>query len=281
MKKACLMRALALSCLMLLLASSSIVLAQRRSRRPARTTPAATAASKDFFPLRVGDSWTYRHSEGSQFTYKVLSEEKQADGTIQYVVQLTSGSKIDYYYSKPSGQVLLHRISYPLEETGLKIDFNPAKPYLKNPLTAGAKWEWAGKDIGQNDTAESHQVIGPEVVEVPAGKFKTMKMVSKLILGGSQATRTFWYAEGVGLVKSTTEAKSAAGLFSYGFVLTDYSFKKNSAAKPASAKPATAAPTTPTPAVTPTPNAPPTSTPTPAPTTTPTPNTAPTPAPTP
>jgi hypothetical protein len=278
MKKAFVMRALALSCLLIMLSASS-VLAQRRSRRPARG--GAAPASKDFFPLRVGDTWTYRHSEGSDFTYKVLSEEKQPDGTVQYVVELKSGTQINYYYSKPSGQVLLHRISYPLEETGLKIDFSPAKPYLKNPLTAGAKWEWAGKDIGQNDTAESHQVIGPEWVEVPAGRFRAMKMISKLTLGGSQATRTFWYAEGVGLVKSTTEAKSAAGLFSYGFVLTDYSFKKNSAAKPASAKPATVAPTTTTPAVTPTPAAPPTSPPPPAPTTTPTPNTAPTPSPTP
>jgi hypothetical protein len=280
MKKTYVMRALALICLLLMLTASS-VLAQRRNRRPARG--AAAPASKDFFPLRVGDSWTYRHSEGNEFTYTVLSEEKQADGTVQYVVELKSGSQINYYYSKTSGQVLLHRISYPQEETGLKIDFTPAKPYLKNPLTAGAKWEWAGKDIGQNDTAESHQVIGPEVVEVPAGKFKTMKMVSKLTLGGAQAVRTFWYAEGVGLVKSTTEAKSAAGLFSYGFVLINYSFNKNSAAKPAGAKPATAAPTTPTPAVTPTPTAAPapTSSPTPGPAPASTPNTAPTPSPTP
>jgi|GEM_PF-470345 len=276
MKKAYVTRALALICLLLMLSASS-VLAQRRSRRPARGA-AAAPASKDFFPLRVGDSWTYRHSEGNEFTYTVLSEEKQADGTVQYVVELKSGSQINYYYSKPSGQVLLHRISYPQEETGLKIDFSPAKPYLKNPLTAGAKWEWAGKDIGQNDTAESHQVIGPEVVEVPAGKFRTMKMISKLTLGGAQAIRTFWYAEGVGLVKSTTEAKSAAGLFSYGFVLINYSFNKNSAAKPTGTKPATVlAPTPAPPLITPAP----TVTPTPAPAPTSTPNTAPTPSPTP
>lgn len=278
MKKAYMIRALALICLALMLSSSS-VLAQRRSRRPAR---GAAAASKDFFPLRVRDSWTYRHSEGSEFTYTVLSEEKQADGTVQYVVELKSGSQINYHYSKPSGQVLLHRISYPQEETGLKIDFNPGKPYLKNPLTAGAKWEWAGKDIGQNDTAESHQVIGQEWVEVPAGRFRAMKMVSKLTLGGAQATRTFWYAEGVGLVKSTTEAKSAAGLFSYGFQLIDYSFKKNSAAKPTNAKPATILPPAPAPPlVKPAPTVTPAQTPTPEPTTSPTPNTAPTPSPTP
>jgi hypothetical protein len=35
-------------------------------------------------------------------------------------------------------------------------------------------------------------------------------------------TRTNWYAEGVGLVKSTTEG----GQIKYGSELTDYSFKK-------------------------------------------------------
>lgn len=260
MKKSYIMRALALICLLLLAASSS-VLAQRRNRRPARTAPAATAAAaaKDFFPLHVGDTWTYRHSEGSQFTYKVLSEAKQADGTVQYVVQLTSGTTIDYYYSKPSGQVLLHRIAYPQEETGLKIDYNPAKPYLKNPLTAGAKWEWTGKDVGQNDIAEAHQVIGPEWVEVPAGRFKAIKMVSKVTQGGAQAIKTFWYVEGVGLVKSTTEAKAASGVYNYGFELIDYSFRKNAAAKQNNANQNNATPPTiepaspaPTPAKTPT-----------------------------
>jgi hypothetical protein len=35
-------------------------------------------------------------------------------------------------------------------------------------------------------------------------------------------TKRYWYAEGVGLVKSTTEA----GQINYGSELVDYSFKK-------------------------------------------------------
>src|SRR5215210_3770414 len=98
MKKAFVMRALALVSLALMLSAASSVMAQRRSRRPARGAAATASAAKDFFPLRVGDTWTYRHSEGSEFTYKVLSEEKQPDGSLQYLVQLTSGGTIDYYY---------------------------------------------------------------------------------------------------------------------------------------------------------------------------------------
>lgn len=232
-------RALVLICLLLLLLlPSSSAMGQRRKRQAARQTPvarqtpAAATASLDFYPLRVGDSWTYRHSEGNQFTFKVLREEKQADGTIRYVMELSSGTLIDYYYSKRDGWVLLHRISYPEESTGLKVDYDPAKQFLKNPLTIGAKWSWSGKDIGANDVSEESQVIGQEWVEVPAGRFQATKLLSKVTQGGGVAEKTYWYVDGVGVVKCTTEAKSAAGLFSYNYVLIDYSFKKNPNAKP-------------------------------------------------
>jgi hypothetical protein len=262
----------ALVCLLLmLLLSSSEAMGQRPKKRVGGQSP---AASKQFFPLRPGDSWTYRHSEGSQFTVKVLSEQKQPDNTIQYLVELSSGNLIHYYYSNARGWILLHSIVYPQEETGLKVEYNPAKQYLPNPLANGVKWEWKGKDIGQNDVAESSQVIGPEWVEVPAGRFRAVKIISKVTLGGSSATKTYWYADGVGLVKSTTEAKSAAGLFNYGFSLIDYSFKKGS-----SGKPATVAPPNPSPS--PTPTATPMSSPTPTPTATPTQTATPTATPTP
>ncbi len=250
-------RAPALICLLLLLLllllSSSTAMGQRRKKRVAPQRP---AASQEFFPLRPGDSWTYRHSEGNQFTIKVLREEKQEDGTIRYVVELSTGTLIHYYYSKPDGWVLLHQIIFPLEETGLKVDYNPAKQYLRNPLTVGAKWSWAGKDIGGNDLSEANRVVGMEWVTVPAGRFRATKIFSKVNQGGGTAEKTYWYADGVGLVKSTTQSKSAAGLFSYGYSLVDYSFKKGSGRKPATEA-------SPNPSLTPTPSPPPTPSPTP------------------
>ncbi len=267
MRKLYAQRALALTCLllMLMLLSSSAAMGQRRKKRVVRQGPAATQES---FPLRAGDSWTYRHSEGSQFTIKVLSEQKQPDNTIQYVVELASGNLINYYYSRVNGWIVLHRIAYPQEETGLKVEYNPAKQYLPNPMTAGVKWSWAGKDIGGNDVSESSRVIGVEWVEVPAGRFRATKIFSKVNQGGGTAEKTYWYADGVGLVKSTTQAKSSAGLFSYGFSLIDYSFKKGSGGQPATeARPNPS----PTPTAIPPPTAPPVTTPTPAQTPIPTP----------
>ena len=218
---------LALICLLLLLMSSYAVMGQRRTRRAARQT---SAAPRDFYPLRVGDSWTYRHSEGNQINIKVLREEKQADGTLQYVVEVTAGNELNYFYSKPDGWVLQHRTTYPQEQTGLKMEYDPPKQYLKNPLTVGAKWTWAGKDGAR----ESNEVIGQEWIGGPAGRFRAMKVLSKVSQPeGGTTDRTNWYVDGVGLVKSMTEAKSSAGQFNYGYELVDYSFKKGSGAKPA------------------------------------------------
>ncbi|HEX8144855.1 MAG TPA: hypothetical protein VF553_19965 [Pyrinomonadaceae bacterium] len=213
------MRAMAALCLLLVALPG--VMGQRRRA----SSSSSSAASPDYFPLRPGDMWTYRHSEGSQFTVKVLNDEKQADGSVRYVVELLSGARVHYTYSKPRGWVLQHRHSYPDEQTGLKIDYQPAKQYLKNPLVAGEKWNWSGKDVGGNDVSESSRVVGLEWVEVPAGKFRAMKIISLVSSGASVATKTYWYVDGVGLVKAWTDA----GAVKYGWELIDYSFRKGPA----------------------------------------------------
>ncbi len=181
----------------------------------------------DYFPLRVGDSWTYRSTSGStEYSQKVVSEKKQADGTVRYLMEKVAGAKVETWFSKAGGWVLMHAERYP-EHEALKEDYEPAKQYLKNPLTAGAKWDWKGKDITLTDMEEESEVAGPEEVTVLAGKFQAMKVVTRITGASAPMTRTNWYADGVGLVKSTTDA----GKINYGWELTDYSFKKKADAR--------------------------------------------------
>ena len=175
----------------------------------------------DYFPLRVGDSWTYRNSEEGGYTLKVLSEEPQEGGPIRYVVEFRSGVIIQNVFSKAAGWVLFHAESYP-EHEGLKATYEPPKQYLPNPLVAGQKWEWTGKDPTQMERHESSRVVGFENITVPAGKFRAMKVISEVTGGAIPMTKTSWYAAGVGLVKSATQG----GQIKYGSELTDYSFKK-------------------------------------------------------
>jgi hypothetical protein len=186
--------------------------------------PKKPKATPDYFPLRVGDSWTYRNTEEGGYTRKVLSEEPQEGGPVRYVVEIRSGVVIQNVFSKAGGWVLFHAESYP-EHEGLKATYEPPKQYLPNPLVAGQKWEWTGKDPTQVEHHESSRVIGFENVTVPAGKFRAIKVVSEVSGGSSPITRTNWYADGVGLVKSTTQG----GPIKYGSELTDYSFKQKPA----------------------------------------------------
>jgi hypothetical protein len=186
------------------------------------------AAASDFFPLRVGDSWTYRNiADDSQYTLKVLSEEKQDDGSSRYEVELLAGVQVRKFFSKPRGWVLLHAERYP-EHEGLEAKYVPPKQYLQNPLVPRFKWQWKGKDYTNTEASESSQVVGFENVSVPAGKFRAMKVVSKVAGGSAVMTKTYWYADGVGLVKTTTEA----GDIKYGSELIDYSFKQKERPKP-------------------------------------------------
>jgi hypothetical protein len=186
------------------------------AKKPTPSKPAG-----DYFPLRVGDSWTYRNSEEGGYTFKVISEEPQAEGASRFVVELSSGVKILNTFSKADGWVLLHAERYP-EHEGLEAKYEPPKQYLANPLTVGLKWEWSGKDPAQMQHGEKNTVAGVETVTVQAGKFRAMKVVSTVTGGAIPMTRTNWYADGIGLVKSTTEG----GKIKYGSELTDYSFKK-------------------------------------------------------
>jgi hypothetical protein len=186
----------------------------------AKPKPKAGPAA-DYFPLRVGDSWTYRNTEEGGYTLKVLSEEPHEGGTVRFVVEMLSGVKVNNTYSKANGWVLFHGETYP-EHEGLQATYDPPKQLLPNPLVVGQKWEWTGKDPTQMEHHESHRVVGVETVTVPAGKFRAMKVVSEITGASAPLIRTSWYAEGVGLVKTT----NVGGQIKYGSELTDYSFKK-------------------------------------------------------
>jgi hypothetical protein len=188
-----------------------------KSKPKSKSEPAA-----DYFPLQTGYSWTYRNTEEGGYSLKVIREETREGAATGYVVEITSGVKILKTYSKTPGWVLCHSETYP-EHEALQAAYEPPRQEMPNPLAIGQKWEWSGKDPTQVDRHESSRVVGTETVSVAAGKFRAMKVVTEMTGGGAAAkTRTNWYADGVGLVKSTTQS----GQIKYGSELTDYSFKK-------------------------------------------------------
>jgi hypothetical protein len=174
---------------------------------PSSSSGGESTGSKDYFPLRVGDTWKYRSTTAdgkqSEFSIKVLNEEKENGNTLYLVETVSTFQPIHDWYSKPSGWVLMHRQEY--VKAGQKAEYQPTKQFLKNPLTSGDSWQWKGKGMMGLEIDESNEVSGPETVSVPAGKFEAMKVLTKVVQGGAPVTKTYWYAPGVGLVKSMTD----------------------------------------------------------------------------
>lgn len=198
-----------------LAAASPAIRAQQKPKEP----------PPDYFPLRVGDWWKYKSTATtgtSEFTTKVLSADKQADGSTWFAVETSAGTKPVFreWYSKPQGWVLDHKQLY--LANNMESQFDPTRPYLKNPLGAGDTWSYKGKGMMGVGVDEASAVSGPETVVVPAGTFKAVKVSTKVTQGGQPVTKTYWYANWVGLVKSETES----GTVHSSTELVDYSFKK-------------------------------------------------------
>jgi hypothetical protein len=179
----------------------------------------------DYFPLPANAWWKYKSTTAdgktSEFTMKVLSTEGTGAET-KYLVEIQSTFQpIHEWYSKPSGWVVWHREAFP-KNAQMVVAFDPARQYLKNPLATGATWGWKGKGMMGVDVDETSTVAGPDAVTVPAGKFQAMKVTTKLTQGGTPVTKTYWYANHVGLVRSETDTGSVKSTSE----LVDYSFKK-------------------------------------------------------
>src|ERR1044072_3113723 len=111
---------------------------------PSSSSGGSSSGSKDYFPLQVGNSWKYRSTTAdgkqSEFSIKVLSEEKEAGNTLYLVETVSTFQPIHDWYSKPDGWVLMHRQEY--VKAGQKAEYQPTKQFLKNPLTSGDSWSW-------------------------------------------------------------------------------------------------------------------------------------------
>ena len=98
-------------------------------------------------------------------------------------------------------------------EQGIFRDrFNGQEPslpicLLRYPVKLGAKWASEFK-IG-NDVGDYACETQEEAVEVPAGKFKAIRVKMKVNVNGQKITSTFWFGRDVGMVKQQAEIARA------------------------------------------------------------------------
>lgn len=218
--------------------------AEEDSAEPPPAEGAETACDHPYFPLRSGSSWTYSTTEGTS-TWSVGSAAGTADSaqaTMSIVVpeitmtthwDCTSEGIISYDFGNISvaemGEVVTMDVT---DSSGV---FLPAASLL----AAGYSWSdnytlvmhVTAEGVSLDTTmsaAESWTAVGMESVSVPAGTFEALRiegtenisMSGFMGMGGvdTVVSATFWFAEGVGIVRYTS---ASAGYTSVG-ELTSY-----------------------------------------------------------
>jgi hypothetical protein len=160
---------------------------------PSFSAPALKGKSDLYYPIKVGDKLVYEFTrEGEASIERTItitaSEEKEGEWIVT----------TEHFPAEVSNGKL--RISkkgvFQIEMTGTVLE--PPVPVLQLPAKVGDTWEVIGiKSI----PTHTNKVMGEEEVNVPAGKYKAIRIDTTIPLDPKPITFSYWHAPGVGVVK--------------------------------------------------------------------------------
>jgi hypothetical protein len=181
----------------------------------------------DYFPSAMGTEWHYdmKSSSGYNIQLKmVVTERADASKTGYNVVRssFVNDSETKNFYLKKPGWVYILKSETPA--SNYNVDYVEDKNELMNPLKIGESWKYKGKAEGSatQDWEQDWTVVGAEDVEVPAGKYKAIKVTSTSTVDGNVTKYTFWYVDRVGPVRILSEV----GGMTNDMVLTKFTVPK-------------------------------------------------------
>jgi len=160
-------------------------------------SPAGRAQDKPretpWFPLQIGNTWTYKDSAGQRIVLKVKSYEK-VDNIPTARIEMSQADKV------------LSSENIGVTESGVyRYRFNEQKPdkpvlVLKLPPKKGDEWKLDVKALGEPLVGTFK--VDEKEVKVPAGTYKTFTVASEDLEAAKMKTPcTLYFAENVGLVK--------------------------------------------------------------------------------
>ena len=151
----------------------------------------------NYYPLQEGNEWHYKVTVGGNSVTAIsrIAKIEKIDDMPLSRLEASVNDKIvaTEHLTQTADGIFRHR------NNGQEIA--PPICLLKYPVKAGSKWEGpitVGKDAG-NYTAEATE----EDVEVPAGKFKAVKVVIALESNKQKINTTYWFVKDLGFVKQT------------------------------------------------------------------------------
>jgi hypothetical protein len=166
--------------------------AQGGSTRPASAAPIVAPA------WQAGDRWVYDWTSGKESGTKTVEvvDLRTVNNVRYYVVRLGDS---EHYYTDA-----LHWAAA-IREGKVEARMVPPQPWFAWPLVPGMRWTHRGRFEqrgGVSTFDDRFAVIGAEPIEVPAGRYETIKLVRETDRRDSDeywyAPQVRWYARWVG-----------------------------------------------------------------------------------
>jgi hypothetical protein len=168
----------------------------------ASATPPTLQGTPNYLPLSEGASWQYKMEApgvaSDSYTIQAVKQEEKTEKSVTFRLEA----------SKKGQKMVSETIR--VDETGIariRADDKPiSKPIylLKYPVKATEKWKDDVEIAGQKMSVEV-EVGKEEEITVPAGKYKAVSSKVDGTMGGIQIVSTYWFAEGVGIVKQVID----------------------------------------------------------------------------
>ena len=145
-----------------------------------------------------------RGVDGTSELTEVVAKVETSDGKIRVTGrhQLDRGRPVQSTYEVTTSGIFL--VAYDGK------DLPARRECLRLPTRAGDTWSWEQTAPGVLPSKQTWTVVGEEDVEVPAGKFRAVRVEGKLESKAPTLVGSYWYAPGVGQVKS--EIMTSTGL---------------------------------------------------------------------
>ena len=178
--------------------AASVADAQDVKKKDKGEKPATTAGN--YYPLDVGNRWTFRVEAGGNAATAIstITKIEKVDGKALSKLEATLNGKVvatEHLVATPEG-------IYRNRNNDMAID--PPLLLLKYPAKAGDEW----KGVLNVGTEKGNYVCktAEEMVTVPAGKFKTLRVSITLEVAGQTVKTSYWFAKDTGFVKQTVDA---------------------------------------------------------------------------
>jgi hypothetical protein len=175
-----------------------------------------------YFPMQKGTWWKYRITRGDSvydFTLRVVDVQKENNEDV-YEIDTIAQQTIKDWYVRRGDQILRLRQHFG-DNPSARVVFEPPYLLMVDPLKLASNWQWQGKGMLGVKVVDNSQVEAFEDLDLEVGKFNAARIVSNVKQDKSRLQKIYWYAAGVGLVKSKVTNGDVSSITE----LIDYSFK--------------------------------------------------------